>query len=74
MLTTPCVLRRRTVSEVFAEGGATAAAVIRRLGWTRLTVVRELAPGVATMDAEGTPGGRITLKPGSYAWPGAIWA
>ncbi len=51
-----CVLRRRAVSGVFAEGGATAAAVIRRLGWTRLTVVRELAPGVATLDADGSRG------------------
>jgi uncharacterized protein YgbK (DUF1537 family) len=66
------VLERRTVGDIFAEGGATAAAVIRRLGWTRLTVVRELAPGVATMDADGEPGGRITLKPGSYAWPETI--
>jgi uncharacterized protein YgbK (DUF1537 family) len=67
------VRRRRAVSDVFAEGGATGAAVIRRLGWTRLTVVRELAPGVATMDADASPGGRITLKPGSYAWPETIW-
>jgi uncharacterized protein YgbK (DUF1537 family) len=67
------ILGRRTVSGIFAEGGATAAAVIRRLGWTRLRVVRELAPGVATLDADGSPGGQITLKPGSYAWPETIW-
>jgi uncharacterized protein YgbK (DUF1537 family) len=66
------VLERRTVSDIFAEGGATAAAVIRRLGWTRLAVVRELAPGVATMEAGGSTGGRITLKPGSYAWPETV--
>jgi uncharacterized protein YgbK (DUF1537 family) len=67
------ILERRTVEDVFAEGGATAAAVIRRLGWARLTVVRELAPGVATMAIEGSLGRRITLKPGSYAWPETIW-
>jgi uncharacterized protein YgbK (DUF1537 family) len=67
------VRARREVSGIYAEGGATAAAIIRRLGWTRLTVVRELAPGVATMDTGGRPGGQITLKPGSYAWPESIW-
>ena len=66
-------LLANVVDGIFAEGGATAAAVIRRLGWTRLTVVRELAPGVATMDAAGASGGQITLKPGSYAWPETIW-
>ena len=68
------VRQRRAVSGIFAEGGATAAAIIRRLGWTRLTVVQELAPGVATMDAGAPSGGQITLKPGSYAWPEAIWS
>jgi uncharacterized protein YgbK (DUF1537 family) len=67
------ILERRDVEEIFAEGGATAAAIIRRLGWTRLTVVRELAPGVATMAVEGPRGRRITLKPGSYVWPETIW-
>ena len=67
------VLQRRAVSGVFAEGGATAAAVVRRLGWTRLTVLRELAPGVVTMHADGPQGRPLTLKPGSYAWPEAIW-
>lgn len=54
---------------VFAEGGATAASLIRRLGWKRLEVVRELAPGVVTLALAGRQGCLLTIKPGSYSWP-----
>jgi hypothetical protein len=40
------------------------------MGWARLTVLRELAPGVATLAVDG--GGEsllLTIKPGTYAWP-----
>jgi uncharacterized protein YgbK (DUF1537 family) len=67
------VLRRGSVSGLFVEGGATAAAVIRRLGWTRLTVLRELAPGVVSLRAEAPQAPPLTMKPGSYAWPDAVW-
>ncbi len=66
------VLFALPVKQVFAEGGATAAELVRRMAWTRLEVVRELAPGVATL-AIG-PGRKrfLTIKPGTYAWP-AKW-
>jgi uncharacterized protein YgbK (DUF1537 family) len=67
------VLRRGPVSGLFVEGGATAAAVIHRLGWTRLTVLRELAPGVVSLRAEEPQAPPLTMKPGSYAWPEAVW-
>ena len=46
-------MRQVPVARVFAEGGATAAELVRRMGWPRLTVLRELAPGVATLAVEG---------------------
>ena len=63
------VLRRSKVSRVFAEGGATAAELVRRMDWSRLAVVRELAPGVATLAVEGDEIFLLTIKPGSYSWP-----
>jgi uncharacterized protein YgbK (DUF1537 family) len=66
------VLRRRRIAHVFAEGGATAAELVRCMGWARLTVQRELAPGVATLAVEGGKPTLLTIKPGTYAWP-AKW-
>ncbi len=63
------VLENSEVGRVYAEGGETAAALVRRMGWGRLTVLRELAPGVVTVGVEGKANLRFTLKPGTYAWP-----
>ena len=67
------VLQRWTVAQVFVEGGATAKALVQRMGWKRLLVYRELAPGVVSMQAEGCPGPLLTMKPGSYPWPEEVW-
>ncbi len=66
------VLRQTRIDKIFAEGGATAAELVRRMGWARLEVVRELAPGVATLAVEGDKTVLLTIKPGSYLWP-AKW-
>ena len=66
------VLRRVEVGRVYAEGGATAAELVWRMGWSRLKVMRELAPGVATLAVAGEKSILLTIKPGSYAWP-AEW-
>ncbi len=66
------VLRRLPVERVFAEGGATAAELVRRMEWKRLEVVRELAPGVATLAVGDRQKTFLTIKPGTYAWP-ARW-
>ncbi len=66
------VLRRAPIAKVFAEGGATSAELVRRMGWARLTVLRELAPGVATLAVADGPAILLTIKPGTYAWP-AKW-
>jgi uncharacterized protein YgbK (DUF1537 family) len=63
------VVRRSRVRELYVDGGATAAQLSRRLGWTRLNVLGELAPGVATLVAENDAELRLTIKPGSYSWP-----
>jgi len=62
------VMRQVAVVRVFAEGGATAAELVRRMGWSRLTVLRELAPGVATLAVDGGESILLTIKPGTYAW------
>jgi len=66
-----CVLGRVAVKNIFAEGGATSAELVRRMKWPRLKVVREWAPGVATLAVAGRgPATQwLTIKPGSYAWP-----
>ncbi len=50
------------------EGGATAWATLQTLGWLCFDVMGQLAPGVVQMRA--TNGTIVTLKPGSYPWPG----
>ncbi|HEX7653813.1 MAG TPA: four-carbon acid sugar kinase family protein [Verrucomicrobiae bacterium] len=66
------VLQKFRVNNVFAEGGATAAELVRCMDWPRLEIVRELAPGVATLAVDGDPDFLLTIKPGSYSWP-AKW-
>jgi D-threonate/D-erythronate kinase len=62
-------LRHADVAYVFSEGGATSAALVRRMKWSRLTVLREHAPGVATLLADEGKKIFLTIKPGSYPWP-----
>jgi uncharacterized protein YgbK (DUF1537 family) len=64
------VLVRTQLDHVYAEGGATAAKLVQRLGWNRMTVVRELAPGVTTLSFPDRERPLLTIKPGSYpGWP-----
>ena len=78
LLTTP----GQGADNLLLEGGATASAVCRRMNWTQFDVEGEFAPGVVQMhalggDGSGTAGGgghRVVVKPGSYAWPEAVWS
>jgi len=63
------VLKQVEVGHIFAEGGATAAELVRHMGWARLSVLEEAAPGVATLAIEGNVSQLITVKPGTYVWP-----
>jgi hypothetical protein len=67
------VLRRERVGHVLAEGGATAAALARRAGWSCLSVRREVGPGIVTLQAREAQAPLLTVKPGSYTWPGEAW-
>jgi len=51
------------------EGGATATAFIRRMGWTRFEVIPEGHTGVGILRPPGGP--ILCVKPGSYDWPEA---
>ncbi len=66
------VLRRARLGHVYVEGGATAIELVRRMGWDRLAVVREITLGVATLRVAAAPSLCLTMKPGSYTWPGQI--
>ena len=66
------VLWLAPVGQVFAEGGATAVGLARGMGWHRLAVKSELAPGVVTLSVIGGALERLTIKPGSYRWPESL--
>ena len=62
----------RAYRHLMIEGGATAAAILRRLGWTRLLVANEWSPGVVSLHPSGARDILVTVKPGSYAWPKSL--
>lgn len=61
----------RTGIRIALEGGATAVAFIRRMGWTRLDVVPEAISGVGSLQAPNGP--LLWVKPGSYPWPEGVF-
>jgi len=64
------IIERASPDHVYAEGGATAAELVRHLVWRRLTVLREVAPGVTTLSLPERNAPLLTIKPGSYpGWP-----
>lgn len=56
----------RRPRQLIIEGGATAFAILSRLGWRAYTVTREISPGVIRMRAAN--GTSVIMKPGSYPW------
>ena len=70
---TEAVVRRTVIGELVVEGGATAEAVVARLGCKTLKVLGEYAPGVVQLDTTGRQDLLVTIKPGSYPWPADIW-
>ena len=52
------------------EGGASAFAALRHLGWNKLEVISQLAPGVNLSKAPN--GTFVIMKPGSYPWGQAL--
>ena len=62
----PLLLEPQTL-RIGLEGGATAIAFIRRMGWTRFEVLAEGHTGVGSLRPPGGP--VLCVKPGSYPWP-----
>ena len=67
------VVRQAPVTRLLLEGGATTAAVVRALGWSRLQVCQVSAPGIGALRPVNSTGPILFIKPGSYAWPEEIW-
>ena len=67
------VTRAVAPGRLLLEGGATAAAVVRRLGWTRMISLEGVGEGVGTLKPEGTGTPIVLIKPGSYPWPVGVW-
>jgi D-threonate/D-erythronate kinase len=66
------VAERVVIREFLVEGGATAAAVINKLGIETLHPCVAPALGVTKMRVQGTPDTYFTFKPGSYDWPAGM--
>ncbi|GEO04389.1 membrane protein [Adhaeribacter aerolatus] len=67
------VFKQIGLTELYLEGGSTAAAIFERLGFNQFYPQQELAPGVIRMQVAGLPNLHLTLKPGSYDWPPTVW-
>jgi uncharacterized protein YgbK (DUF1537 family) len=72
--TVAAILRETPVEQLLLEGGATAAAVIAALGWTRLHAELSSEPEVGVLRPVGATAPLVVIKPGSYPWPAAYWA
>jgi len=59
--------------ELILEGGATAFAVLNKLGWHNFQLIDEISPGVVRMSLSENKNIYITLKPGSYEWGNKIF-
>ncbi len=66
------ILDQFKVNELFVEGGSTASAIVRHMGWQRFIPTQELGPGVVRMNVACHPEINLTVKPGSYKWPDFI--
>ena len=65
--------RTRAAGRLCLEGGATAAAVVRELGWQRLTALEAFLSGVGVLRPSGAADPVLWIKPGTYHWPGDLW-
>ena len=67
------IIEKIALKELFVEGGATGAAIIKRLGINKFIPVNEFSTGVIRMKTGEQKTLFVTLKPGSYDWPSYIW-
>jgi uncharacterized protein YgbK (DUF1537 family) len=67
------VLGNCDVANLFIEGGATAAAIVRWMGWREFRIVGHFGAGVVAFRNELAKTPLIVIKPGSYPWPGGVF-
>jgi len=67
------ILHANRIQNLFLEGGATSAAVIAALGWTRLRAEPAVDPGIGLLRPVAVAAPLLAIKPGSYPWPTALW-
>ena len=68
------VLERVPVATLLVDGGTTAAAVMRRLGWNRFAVASAAPAGIGILQPLGDSAApQVWIKPGSYPWPVEVW-
>jgi uncharacterized protein YgbK (DUF1537 family) len=65
------VLRKAIVNRLLLEGGATARAVIDRMGWSAFTTVGAIE-GLSWLRVGGEENPVLLIKPGSYRWPSGV--
>ncbi len=64
------IVHSTDIRTLYLTGGATAAAVLHRIGWSRFAPVEELSHGVSRMRVmEQNADCSVIVKPGSYPWP-----
>ena len=66
------VLRKARVNRLLLEGGATARAVIDRLGWKAFETIGAVM-GLSWLRVGGAEDPVLLIKPGSYEWPEEVW-
>ena len=66
------VLSGVSATALFVEGGATASAVCRRMGWSDFAVEGEIARGIVQLRVASDPQQSLAVKPGSYTWPDSV--
>jgi uncharacterized protein YgbK (DUF1537 family) len=59
------VLAKCDVKWLVIEGGETAAAIVRNMGWTRFLVLGQLGPGVVQLEVFGKRAPRLIVNRGA---------
>ncbi len=67
------LMKQIEIDELFVEGGATSYAILKKLEDDHLVPVQNLARGVTRMQLSRYKSLKMTVKPGSYLWPEAVW-
>jgi uncharacterized protein YgbK (DUF1537 family) len=66
------VLSLTSIDSLLIEGGATAAAIMKKLALSRFIPTKVYAPGIIQMKCL-EKSFYLTIKPGSYAWSKDVW-